>query len=192
MEVPTPKIRVVIDRSCDVRGIERMSFGHNVVVQRDCWLNIAFDHPRPGPMLTIGQGTNIGRRSTISAANRIAIGNFVLVGPNVFITDTQHAYQDIHTPIMLQGISTSDAQVSIGDGSWLGINSVVMGNITIGKNCVVGANTVVNRDIPDYCVVVGNPARIVKIHDTVAGTWVSVRTPDEVEAVLAARSGNGP
>lgn len=75
-----------IDPTCDIRGIERMKLGKGVVVQKDCWLNIAFNNPAPGPMIVIEEGTNIGRRCTLSAANRILIGRHVLVGPNVLIT----------------------------------------------------------------------------------------------------------
>lgn len=98
--------KVTIDPTCDIRGIERMRFGQNVVIQKDCWLNIAFCNPAPGPMIVIDEGTNIGRRCTLSAANKIIVGKFVLIAPNVFIADTHHEYQKIGIPIMHQGITT--------------------------------------------------------------------------------------
>lgn len=52
--------------------------------------------------------------------------------------------------------------VSIGDGSYIGINAVIVGNVKIGKHCVIGANSVVTKDVPDYCVAVGSPARVIK------------------------------
>lgn len=52
--------------------------------------------------------------------------------------------------------------VSIGDGSYIGINTVIVGNVKIGKHCVIGANSVVTKDVPDYCVAVGSPVKIVK------------------------------
>ncbi|MBI5634140.1 MAG: acyltransferase [Nitrospirae bacterium] len=169
----------VIDPSCDIRGKERMHFGKGVVVQKDCWLNIAFQQPGTGPMIIIGEGSNVGRRCILSAANKIEIGRNVLLAPNVFIADTHHEYQRIDIPIMHQGITTHKDQVIIGDETWIGINSVVMGNVTIGKHCVIGANSVVNRDIPDYCVAVGNPVRVVKTYDFAAAEWVRVRVKDE-------------
>ncbi len=108
--------KTVIDPTCDIRGINRMKFGNNVVIQKDCWLNIAFNSPIPGPMIVIDEGANIGRRCTISAANKIIIGKFVLIAPNVFIADTHHEYQKIGIPIMHQGITTHDDQVTIGEG----------------------------------------------------------------------------
>jgi acetyltransferase-like isoleucine patch superfamily enzyme len=180
--------KVMIDPTCDIRGIERMRFGQNVVIQKDCWLNIAFQNPAEGPMITIEEGTNIGRRCTISAANRIIIGKFVLIAPNVFIADTHHEYQKLGIPIMHQGITTHDDQVTIGDETWIGINTVIMGNVTIGKHCVIGANSVVNRDIPDYCVAVGNPSKIVKTFDVKTGQWVKVDGKTDLDRYLSARS----
>lgn len=63
---------------------------------------------------------------------------------------------------MDQGIVQKGQKVSIGDGSYIGINSVIVGNVKIGKHCVIGANSVVTKDVPDYCVAVGCPARVIK------------------------------
>jgi acetyltransferase-like isoleucine patch superfamily enzyme len=180
--------KVAIDPTCDIRGIERMRFGKNVVIQKDCWLNIAYNNPAPGPMISIDEGTNIGRRCTISAANKISIGKFVLFAPNVFIADTHHQYQKIGIPIMHQGITTHDDQIMIGDEAWIGINTVIMGNVKVGKHCVIGANSVVNRDIPDHCVAVGNPAKVVKMFDLKTGQWIKVNGKADLARHLAARS----
>jgi len=176
-----------IDPTCDIRGIERMKLGKGVVVQKDCWLNIAFNNPAPGPMIVIDEGTNIGRRCTLSAANRIIIGKFVLIAPNVFIADTHHEYQKLGIPIMHQGISTNSSQVTIGDETWVGINAVIMGNVNIGRHCVIGANAVVTRDIPDYCVAVGNQAKIIKMLDLRNGQWVRVDGKTDLDKYLADR-----
>lgn len=177
-----------IDPSCDIRGINRMMFGKNVVIQKDCWLNIAFNNPHPGPMIIIEEGSNIGRRCTISAANKIHIGKYVLFAPNVFVADTHHEYQKLGIPIMHQGITTQSDQVYIGDESWIGINAVIMGNVTIGKHCVVGANAVVTKDIPDYCVVAGNPAKVIKTYNESSRSWVSVSS-DEMATRQPLRNG---
>jgi acetyltransferase-like isoleucine patch superfamily enzyme len=176
---------VIIDPTCDIRGIERMEFGNGVVIQKDCWLNIAFPNPVKGPMIVVDEGTNIGRRCTLSAANRIFIGKFVLIAPNVFIADTQHEYQKLGIPIMHQGITTYSNQITIGDETWIGINAVIMGNVSVGKHCVIGANSVVIKDVPDYCVAAGNPARVVKALDTKTGHWIATdKRPDGSEEFI--------
>jgi acetyltransferase-like isoleucine patch superfamily enzyme len=181
-------VNIMIDPTCDIRGVDRMRFGKGVVIQKDCWLNIAFPNPVEGPMIVIDEGTNVGRRCTISAANRIIIGKFVLIAPNVFVADTHHEYQKLGIPIMHQGITTHDDVVTIGDETWIGINSVIMGNVTVGKHCVIGANSVVNRDIPDYSVAVGNPAKVVKTFDVKTEQWVKVEGKADLDRYLAARS----
>ena len=64
--------------------------------------------------------------------------------------------------------------VLIGDDTWIGTNVVIAGTIKIGKHCVIGANAVVTHNVPDYCVVVGNPARIIKKYNTESNQWERV------------------
>ena len=146
------------------------------MVQSNCWLNIVYNNPHGNPMIEIGEGTNIGRRCSISAANKIVLGKNVLLGPNVFIADTNHEYRKVGIPVIYQGITTITDEIHIGEGSWLGTNCVVVGNVRIGKGCVIGANSVVNKDIPDYSVAVGTPARVVKRYDEASGTWLKVQS----------------
>ena len=117
----------------------------------------------------IGEGTDIGRRSVISAAKLIEIGEKVLIAPNTLIMDHQHEYRNHLKPIMDQGI-TRPRTVKIGRGAWLGMNSAIFADV--GANSVIGSNSVVLEDIPDFCVAVGQPARIVKVF--LDGRWVRV------------------
>lgn len=86
----------------------------------------------------------------------------MLLSPNVYITDCDHEYRNIDIPVIDQGIVQKGQKVLIGDGSYIGYNSVIVGNVKIGKHCVIGANSVVTKDVPDYCVAVGSPARVIK------------------------------
>jgi serine acetyltransferase len=88
---------------------------------------------------------------------------------------------------MHQGISTNSSQVTIGDETWVGINAVIMGNVNIGRHCVIGANAVVTRVIPDYCVAVGNPAKIIKMLDVRNRQWVRVDGKTDLDKYLADR-----
>lgn len=80
----------------------------------------------------------------------------------MYITDCDHESRDINVPVIDQGIVQRGQMVSIGEGSYIGINAVIVGNVKIGKHCVIGANSVVTKDVPDYCVAVGSPARVIK------------------------------
>lgn len=114
-----------------------------------------------GGTVRIGKGSEIGERCRISIANSLEIGEKVLLSPNVYITDCDHE-RNIDVPVIDQGIVQRGQKVSIGEGSYIGINTVIVGNVKIGKHCVIGANSVVTKDVPDNCVAVGAPARIIK------------------------------
>lgn len=122
------------------------------------------------PVVTIGDRCLIGRGSGIVGHFSIEIGDDVWTGHNVYITDQNHGYEDVSLPISKQ--SQPERAVKIGSGSWLGYGSVVLPGVTIGEHCVIGANSVVTRDVPSYSVAVGVPARVIKRY--INGSWVEV------------------
>jgi serine acetyltransferase len=123
------------------------------------------------PVVTIGDRCLIGRGSGIVGHFSIIIGNDVWTGHHVYITDQNHGYEDITRPISQQ--TQPERAVVIGDGSWLGYGAVVLPGVTIGKHCVIGANSVVTSNIPDFSVAVGVPARVIRRYEATAG-WVNV------------------
>ncbi len=151
----------------------RISIGNSVSVQKDAWLNVATDDPTGEPVIVIDDNCSIGYGTMISAKNRIHLERDVLVGQQVVILDHNHAYEDIMTPISQQGI-TEGGRVRIGRGSWIGRGSAIMcarGELTIGRNCVVAVNSMVTRSIPDYSVVFGSPATIIRQYDPETRAW---------------------
>ena len=123
------------------------------------------------PVVTIGDRCLIGRGSGIVGHFSIVIGNDVWTGHHVYITDQNHGYEDITRPISQQ--TQPERAVVIGDGSWLGYGAVVLPGVTIGKHCVIGANSVVTNNIPDFSVAVGVPARVIRRYEATAG-WINV------------------
>ena len=120
-------------------------------------------------LLRIGDRCVIGRGSHIVAHQDVTIGDDVWTGPYVYITDQNHGYENPDVPIGNQ--HPVNSPVSIGAGSWLGANAIILPGARIGRNVVVAAGSVVRGDVPDRCVVAGVPARIVREH-TGAG-WQS-------------------
>jgi acetyltransferase-like isoleucine patch superfamily enzyme len=112
-------------------------------------------------IITIGDGCQFAGDLTITAARRVIIGAEVVIGRFVHISDHAHETSDPKIPYVRQGI-TRPAPVVIGDGCWLGQGVVVCPGVTIGRRCVIGANSVVKSDIPDGCLAVGAPARVVR------------------------------
>ena len=90
----------------------------------------------------------------------------------IYISDNVHTFADINQPVMDQPVAFKK-EVLIGEGAWLGENVCVIG-ASIGKNSVIGANSVVMKDIPDFCVAVGIPARVIKKFDFATQEWVSI------------------
>lgn len=115
-----------------------------------------------GGAVRIGKGSEIGERCRISIVNSLDIGEKVLLSPNVYITDCDHEYRNVDVSVIDQGIVQKGQKVSIGEGSYIGINTVIVGIVKIGKHCVIGANSVVTKDVPDYCVAVGSPAKVIR------------------------------
>lgn len=112
------------------------------------------------PVVKIGDRCLIGRGSGIVGHYSIDIGNDVWTGHHVYITDQNHAYQQIDVPISQQ--TQPERAVAIGDGSWIGYGSVILPGSIIGKHVAIGANSVVTGMIPDYSVAVGAPAKVIK------------------------------
>ena len=120
------------------------------------------------PVVRIGDRCLIGRGSGIVGHLSIDIGNDVWTGHHVYITDQNHGYENVNIPISQQ--TQVERPVSIGDGSWLGAGVVVLPGSQIGKHVVVGANSVVTGHLPDFCVAVGSPARVIKQYSP-EGYW---------------------
>lgn len=112
------------------------------------------------PVVSIGDRCLIGRGSGIVGHFSITIGDDVWTGHHVYITDQNHGYEDVSRPISQQ--TQPERPVVIGNGSWLGHGTVVLPGVTIGRHAVIGANSVVTRDVPDFSVAVGSPARVVR------------------------------
>ncbi len=148
---------------------KRIFIGSNVYIAHYGWLAA---NPLTGNAeckLIIGDGTSIGRFSHIYATSKIEIGKNVLMAEKVYISDNLHGYADINHPIIKQPI-IQISEVLIGDGAWLGENVCIIG-ASVGKNSVVGANAVVTKDIPDFCVALGAPAKIVKRYNFDTKNW---------------------
>lgn len=115
------------------------------------------------PAIVIGNNFDCGQFCHIGAINLVKIGNNVLMGSKVYITDHQHGnYEKEYLISPGERTLTSRGPVLIEDNVWIGDNVVIMDGVKIGKGSVVGANAVVTHDVPEYSVVVGAPAKVIK------------------------------
>ncbi len=152
-----------------VTGHSRIHIGSKVYVNDLGWLACEPLTGDDNAKLLIGNGTYIGRFCHIYATSKIEIGTKVLMADKVYIADNLHSYENIQIPVIDQPIRQTK-QVVIGDGAWLGENVCIIG-ASVGKNSVIGSNSVVTRDIPDHCVALGAPAIIVKRYNFESNGW---------------------
>ncbi|MBR1542506.1 MAG: acyltransferase [Bacteroidaceae bacterium] len=136
----------------DTPPYRRFWLGRSSVVESYCCINNAVGD------VTIGDYTRIGIHCTVIGP--VCIGHHVNLAQGITVTALNHNFGDTAKRIDEQGISTKP--IVIGDDVWIGANAVILPGVTIGKHCVVAAGAVVNKDVPDNCVVGGVPAKIIK------------------------------
>ncbi|HBF21745.1 MAG TPA: acetyltransferase [Cryomorphaceae bacterium] len=118
----------------------------------------------------IGNHTRIGIGNVVIGP--VTIGNHVILAQNIVMSGLNHVYEDVHTPIHLQPVTTK--QITIEDDCWIGANAVITAGTTIGKHSVVAAGAVVTKDIPPFSIAVGNPARVIKHYNSETQSWEKV------------------
>ncbi|MFF5342563.1 acyltransferase [Streptomyces althioticus] len=132
----------------------------------------------PEPILRIGDGVVLGRGSHVIADTTVTIGSDCYFGPYVYVTSTNHSYDDPHEPIGKQWPRMEP--VEIGPGCWIGTGAVILPGASVGRNVVVAAGAVVRGEVSDHCVVAGAPARVVRRWTPDEGWQPPLRTPAPV------------
>jgi acetyltransferase-like isoleucine patch superfamily enzyme len=144
-----------------LEGESRIAIGDHVFIGANSWLQTLPDGDNKSVAISIGNGTGSSGACVISAVRSVTLEESVLLARNVYISDHMHEHSDPNIPIKEQGVSKV-APVLIKRGAWLGQNVVVCPGVTIGQGAVIGANSVVLHDVPDFSVAVGTPAHVVK------------------------------
>jgi maltose O-acetyltransferase len=106
----------------------------------------------------------VGIGANFKCLNRkVTIGNYLMMAEDVLFLGGNHSYDDTETPMMFQG-GTTKTELVIADDVWIGARVIVLpGCKHIGKGAIIGAGSVVTKDVPDYAIVGGNPARVIKL-----------------------------
>ncbi|WP_299536950.1 acyltransferase [uncultured Streptomyces sp.] len=130
------------------------------------------------PILTLDDGVVLGRGSHVVADAGVSVGRDTYCGPYVYITSTNHSYDDPDQPVGRQWPRT--APVVIGPGCWIGTGAVILPGARLGRNVVVAAGAVVRGEVPDHAVVAGAPAKVVRGYHPEKGWQPPLRTPAPV------------
>lgn len=142
--------------------------GSNVYIGRNARIGIDCHST-----LIIKGGVQINENLEISCNNFIEIGENVLIGRNVFIGDNIHNYEQINRPVINQGLSNG-GKIIIEDDCWIGTGVCILKDVVIGKHSVIGANSVVTKNVPPYSVSAGIPAKVIKKYDFEIERWTKV------------------
>ncbi len=153
--------KTVVSYPLRLSGEERIRIGAGVYLGAGCWLQALPDSGNRSVAISIGDGASIAGACVLSAVRSVRLEENVLLARNVYISDHIHKYSRTDLPILAQGVDKI-GPVLIKRGAWLGQNVVVCPGVTIGAGAVIGANSVVNCDVPDYCVAAGAPARVIR------------------------------
>ena len=166
---------------------DRMFLGNNVFLGPGSFMiamthypTMTMEHPeKKQPIQRFNSKIIIGNNVTstadlqIAAQSEITIENDVMFAANIHINDAFHGYENANEPYKYQKISKI-APVLIKRGCWIGQNVVILPGVTIGQYSIIGANSVVTKSVPDRCIAVGSPAKVMKQWDENANRWVSV------------------
>ncbi len=137
----------------------RLEVGAGTLLEPGVWITSPGD-----ARVRIGAGCFLNLGVMVASLHLVEIGDHCMLANGCFVTDADHRFDDLTRPVTWQGF-TSKGPTRLGANVWLGANVVVTSGVTIGERCVVGANSVVTRDLPPRSVAAGAPARVLRTID---------------------------
>lgn len=152
-----------------------IKIGNNVEIRQNLWISMpgVYNGSNHDPYLEIGNNCKIGKDCIIACTNKVKIGNNLHTSARVFIGDSIHEYEDVTKPSHRQPMKFG-GETEIGDDCFIGINACLI-NCKIGDHVVIGANSVVTKDIPSFSVAAGVPARVIKQYNFDTKKWEKLK-----------------
>jgi len=134
----------------------RLEVGAGTVLEPNVWITC----PAPA-RIRIGGGSFLNIGTMVASMELVEIGEHCMFANGCFVTDGDHRFDDPDKPVPWQGFTTK-GPTRIGDNVWCGANVVITSGVTVGERCVIGANSVVNRDLPPHSIAAGAPAKVIR------------------------------
>ncbi len=151
-----------------------IEIGSRTTVDRFSWLSAlgSYAGRKYSPRIILGDDVHIGRYACLTAIDRIVIEDGTLISEYVYISDHSHGL-DPEGGLIVDQPLVSKGPVRVGAHSFLGYRVCIMPGVSLGTHCIVGANSVVTRSFPDYSMLAGAPARLLKVYSLERKTWVN-------------------
>jgi acetyltransferase-like isoleucine patch superfamily enzyme len=134
----------------------RLQVGAGTLFEPNVWITAPGD-----ARVQIGEGSFLNLNVMVAAVELVEIGDHCMFANGCFVSDGNHRFEDLDKPVTWQGF-TSKGPTRIGDNVWCGANVVITSGVTVGERCVIGANSVVTRDLPPFSIAAGIPAKVIK------------------------------
>lgn len=156
---------MTIEDDCFINALckEGMIIGDNFSLGRNSIIECTGVIRELGEGIVIGNNVGIAASAFISVRGRVIIGDNTIFGPGVNLFAENHNFQDLQTPIYMQGATKQG--IEIGDDCWIGANTIILDGVHIGRKVIVAAGSVVNKDVQDYSIIGGVPARVLKMRN---------------------------
>jgi acetyltransferase-like isoleucine patch superfamily enzyme len=161
-----------VDKPLLLRNPACISIGSDTLIRAGARLEAVVLDPAHPPALRIGSNVNIEQNVHLLCSSSITIEDNVTITGNCAIVDTRHPFRDIHDDVKIGSrIDPSPTPVTIGRNTFIGFGTVILPNVRIGQHCIIGANSTVTHDIPDYSVASGSPARVTLRYNQAIDNW---------------------
>ncbi len=163
--------KTYIDKSVHIIGLKNIRIGSNNIISDDTWLNVN-DRTDGKIGIEIGNNCYIGKRNFFSSSAKITLKDYFMSGINCSLLGSDHLIDEPLKPYIHTG-TTNDTSIYIGTNVWFGANVTVIGDVKIGHGSIIGANSLVLKDIPPFSIAVGNPAKVIKRYNFENKKWTT-------------------
>ena len=166
-----------IDKTVNVFGWNHVSIGKNTLIGEQSWLNVN-GRIQNHKHIKIGNNCYIGRRNLLASSKELIISDYVMTSNECKFLGSNHVYSNPLEPYIATGTMDNDV-LKIGVNVWIGAGAIVLGAVTVGHGSIIGAGSVVTKDIPPFSIAVGNPCKVVKRFNFKINDWERVSEFDE-------------
>ena len=163
--------KTYIDKSVHIIGLKNIRIGSNNIISDDTWLNVN-DRTDGKIGIEIGNNCYIGKRNFFNSSAKITLKDYFMSGINCSLLGSDHLIDEPLKPYIHTG-TTNDTSIYIGTNVWFGANVTVIGDVKIGHGSIIGANSLVLKDIPPFSIAVGNPAKVIKRYNFENKKWTT-------------------